>query len=208
MEAMKVTKSIALLIVIVLSAGVFGHSEQILTQPELRIGNGVLSTAAFSPDGKWIVSGSDSGIYLVWDAVEHTLVRSIESDPGSDFNDVDISPDSRLLLTWNDRYKVRIWDITDGTLVQTLQFSDERNKFYYGAFTGNGTQVVMRAREYDSNGDYEILLSIWDIETGERLSAIPSDSVRCFSPDGNEAISDEGKIFDVRTGTVLQTLPD
>ena len=74
---------------------------------------GRLSALTYSPDGKWIVAGSDDGTGRVHDAATGELVRSLTGHTVS-VTSVDVDAGSRRVVTGSEDQTVRIWNL-DGT---------------------------------------------------------------------------------------------
>jgi WD40 repeat protein len=79
-------------------------------------GHGV-EEVAFSPDGRWLVSGSGDGTVKIWDMETFRESRTIESGhrPGKGRSEqgvttVAFSPDGKLLASGGYDGKVRLWD--------------------------------------------------------------------------------------------------
>jgi WD40 repeat protein len=70
---------------------------------------GMVRAMAFSPDGRRLATGSDTGAVMVWDTKSHTPMATDTSfaDP---VLSVAFSPDGRTLATGTDDGAVRLWD--------------------------------------------------------------------------------------------------
>lgn len=166
---------------------------------------GRVRSAVFSPDGKWIVSGSEDMTIIVWDAqtgqVLHTLAEYQDYVISLAFN-----PAGTRLISSSEVYDSRliVWDtatwqplrtIQGGQIVyMTLGFSPDGSQFAAGLINGN--------------------VMIWNAETGEQVQLMqghtaPLEDV-VFSPDGKAlaSASDDGtiRLWDVATGQELRQL--
>ncbi|HWO17992.1 MAG TPA: protein kinase [Kofleriaceae bacterium] len=73
---------------------------------------GKLWTVAYSPDGRWIATGSSDGTARLWDAATGAPRAAIPHDDR--VVAVAFSPDSRLLATGGADRRVRVWDVIAG----------------------------------------------------------------------------------------------
>jgi WD40 repeat protein len=79
--------------------------------------------AAFSPDGKRIITGSASGVACIWNADNAEML--LEFNGHEDVvNSVAFSPDGALAISTSDDGTARIWDATSGAEVAAL-YHDE-----------------------------------------------------------------------------------
>jgi len=68
---------------------------------------------AVSPDGRFIVSGSDDRTVKVWEAESGQLLRSLAGHTGG-VNAVAVSPDRRWIISGSDDHTIRAWDPESG----------------------------------------------------------------------------------------------
>ena len=65
----------------------------------------------FSPDGRWIVSGSADSSLRVWDAATGKLAYTLEGHT-TGVRCVAFSPDGRRIASGGEDTTVRVWDAT------------------------------------------------------------------------------------------------
>jgi len=75
-------------------------------------GNWVFNIAV-SRDGKWIVSGTKSGVVTVWNAESHSKVTEFQAHSNG-VNAVDVSPDATKIVTGSGDYTACVWSLLTG----------------------------------------------------------------------------------------------
>jgi WD40 repeat protein len=146
---------------------------------------------AFSPDGRYVVTTSRSGINL-WELSTRTLLGS---QPSQGYC-VEVSPDGRRVATGSMIWRAEIWGLTDEfKLDRTIVQNERCLSLGYnadGSWLATGT---LGGRAY-----------VWDATTGVlrgtalRLDA-PVTSVK-INPDGSALATAEGARFSTHHGSV------
>lgn len=128
--------------------------------------------AAFSKDGRQIVTSDGARTARLWDAAAGKEVRRFEGH-SNDIASVTFSPDGRFVMTLSEA--VRLWETATGK--ELLRFCAEGAA--RAAFSPDGRQVV--------TGDGSSQIALWDVPTGKELRRfkVELDGVSvAFSPDG------------------------
>ncbi len=188
---------------------------------ELRVCQGQGSPvycAAFSPNGKKIISSGADGVLRLWEARTGRELRHFDALSGRVWA-VAFMPDGRRAVSGGFDGSVRIWDLASGREVRH--------------FAGHGEYVRSVAVSTDgrfvlSGGD-DRLLRLWNVETGAEVRNFPGHDNLVWSValsrDGSRALSasldrtvrlwntgtgKELKVLEGHTNTVLSVafLPD
>jgi WD40 repeat protein len=170
--------------------------------------NGVHS-AAFSPDGRYILTGSGDNKLRLWDVATGKCLRIFEG--GGSY--VAYSPNGRFALSVGyENYKttgVRLWDVTTGQCLRT-----------HGI--GADPVVFSPDNRFALSGAEDNTLRLWDVAGGQCLRTFEGHTQKikagAFSPDGRFALSgteaqsltEEGelRLWDVTTGRCLRTFEE
>jgi WD40 repeat protein len=114
--------------------------------------------AAYSPDGKRLVSGDDDGNVQPWDAETGQPLGKPLSIPGSEVNSVAYSPDGARILASATRGGVRVWNAATGEIfVQKALSGEPGGPPIASAFAGRERIVV---------GGGSGSLAVWDLAGG------------------------------------------
>lgn len=192
-----------------------------------RWGTSEISDMAISPDGKYIVSATSTGLYIN-DPLTGKLVHFLESE--SWLRRVAFSPDSSMVAAWGMNRRVTVWQISDlqaiGIFgdeeppVDTLVIADTdyplsavspRGYFHYFytpglAFSPDSKTIAVGAIDGSVRG--------WDIQNGNQVINIQQDGwVRdiTFSVYGEMLFiaSKTGvSVWDPKNSSLIRTLED
>ncbi len=157
-------------------------------------------SACLSPDGKTIAFAS---AYPIWDPASITLYDTITGDVKhtlkghiAGVNVLCLSPDSRFIASGSTDVTVRLWDVTHGSLLFTLPHLSSVRSLCYSP---DGQTIA-------SVGE---VIKIWNTTDGSLIHTFKTHSwidVLRYSPNGQTIISNNGEIWDVTTGVLLQIL--
>jgi WD40 repeat protein len=171
-----------------------------------------VTSVAFTPDGKRLVSGSFDKTASLWDLETGKEIRRFRGHKGEVFG-VAVSPDGKRLLTCSgtlgavpdkkadknqDAAKgpkpapppaaapdntVRLWDLETGEELRSFQ--GHQNAVLAVAFSPDGTRAV--------SGSFDMSARLWDVETGRELRRYVGHNAAvgavAVTPDGWRAVS-------------------
>lgn len=172
-----------------------------------------LAAAAFSSDGKHLVTCGADKLILLWSFAPPAaspsslptpaFVRSLRGHTAG-LNDIAWAPDSRHLASGADDRTVRLWDSATGDCRKVLK--GHTHHVFCVAYSPHGGLLV--------SGGWDETVRVWDAKRGTALRTIPahSESVTSvgFSRDGTvfASASYDGLIrfWDAFSGRCLRTL--
>jgi hypothetical protein len=179
--------------------------------------SGTVNAAAFSPDCKTVVTGSEDGTAKLWDATSGKC-RATLSDHGDRVRAVTFSLDGESVVTVGIDNIAKVWDAASGACRATSRRPgsevDEADVFF-AAFSSDGKTVV-------SAGCENCEAMLWDAISGahratlswsHQSAALPNDDdgeVRslAISPDGKTVINGTYRtvmVWDVASRTCRAT---
>lgn len=155
------------------------------------VGQGEFFSVEWSEDGRYIASGLDDGVVIVWDQDGNEIVRMSNREAA---RGLAFSHDSRFLATGSDAGEARVWAIPSGELVAELRgHQDDVDSI---AWTPDGTHIVtgtdrgvLRMFEFKAIETSRPLMSVLE-DAKQRLLA---DQTRCIGEDKwAQLMPDEG----------------
>jgi len=162
-----------------------------------------VTSVSFSPDGRWLASGSFDHSVRIWDLCKGSQTLCLEGHNGC-VASVKFSPDGRRLATGSLDSTVKVWDLSTGK--EMLSLEGHKKGVTSVSFSPDGRRLA--------SGHVEKTVKVWDLFAGkEALSleghtgAVTSVS---FNPDGTSLASGSldmnVKVWDLSSGKEVLSL--
>ncbi|WP_027184533.1 TIR domain-containing protein [Desulfovibrio inopinatus] len=140
-----------------------------------------VSSAAFSPDGRLIVTASYDETACIWETDSGELMATLRGHEGW-VNCAAFSPDGRRILTV-DNTTIHIRDTTTGEHLMAL--SGHGHVINYATFSSYGRRIVTASKDKTAR--------IWETESGRLITILrghEADVISAdFSPDGRQIVT-------------------
>jgi WD40 repeat protein len=168
--------------------------------------------AAFSPDGRHLVTGKQNGAVQVWDARDGKEVQTLGTHThGNEVRGVIFSRAGGLLASVSGDGVVNLWDATRLDQEQVPRRFTDRARvpgpFLTVAFSPDGKRLA--------TGGENNTVKLWDVATGREMQTLPGHSgdvyAVAFSPDvEGRWLASAGEdctvmVWDSRTGMPVRT---
>jgi WD40 repeat protein/serine/threonine protein kinase len=177
------------------------EKETILTEGK-GWGRSLVTSLAFSPDGKRLISASMDKTIKIWDVSRGEVIHNCNGHEDSIWSAA-VSPDGKYIVSGSGDGTVRIWNIDTGEQVRKL--SGHNGSVFSVAFSPDSKRII--------SGGADKTIRVWDVATGKELKTLSGhrESVYAvvYSPDGRHIVSGSSgviKIWDAATGEELKAL--
>jgi WD40 repeat protein len=159
---------------------------------------GSVSSVAFSPDGKTIVSGSSDRTVRLWD-LQGNQIKVFHHDRKVKVWSVAFSPDDKTIVSGSSDKTIRLWDVANGEQLKVFHHDDQ---VWSVAFSPDGKTIV--------SGSSDKTIRLWDVANGEQLMEFHHDDTVwsvAFSPDSKTIVSGSSdktlRLWDVANGNQI-----
>jgi WD40 repeat protein len=132
--------------------------ENFNTNIVLRRINGFISTAKFSPDGKFIITIRDDSTVHLWEAISGKELAVLRGHDGI-VNTALFSPDGNFIITASWDRTARLWEVASGKEVAVLRGHDD--DVFTAQFSPDGKYIIT------ASGDHTVRL--WEVASRKEL---------------------------------------
>ncbi len=159
-----------------------------------------VNSVKFSPDGRFILAGSEDSSLKLWKVYNGKEVREYSGD--SDLlSSLSFSPDGQQLISGSWDKSLRLWDITTSRM--TRKFTGHSGAVSSVSFSPDGNYVL--------SASSDMSMRLWNAENAKQTRQFsvsgPDVSSVAFSPDGRYALSSGSagtSIWDISSGAESQ----
>jgi WD40 repeat protein len=161
---------------------------------------GGVTTCAFSPDGRYVLSASDDRTLRLWEVATGAEVRAFTGHTEA-VNACAFSPDSRYALSASRDQTLRLWEVATGEELRA--FTGHTGILEACAFSPDGHYALSASRDHT--------LRLWEVTNGAQVRAFTSPGAVygcAFSPDSRSALSASWdrtlRLWEVATGAEVR----
>ncbi len=162
-------------------------------------------SAAFSPDGKYVLTGSEDRTAKLWDANTGAEVHTF-SGHGDTIYSVAFSPDGKYAVTGSGDQTARLWNVASGAVVRT--FAGHVAGVAAVAFSPDGRLIF--------TGSDDGTAKLWEAATGKEVRSFAAHTgwiaSAAFSPDSKYILTGSGdrtvKLWDAATGQEVRSFTE
>lgn len=148
-----------------------------------------VTSVAFSPDCKTLVSTRADGKMTLWDAANGIPIKELSGHPGQYkgwVNEVSFSSDGKLFATASRDHTVKLWDAVNGQLLKTLEGHQD---FVNGVSFSPDSKTLISAGE-------DSAIKLWNVRDGRliqdlQISQVGRSTAVQISPEGQTLASAE-----------------
>src|SRR5581483_7427693 len=138
--------------------------------------HGAVASARFSPDGKWVVTGSWDNSAKVWDIAAGRAIMKLEGGHAGFVNSAVFSPDGKYVLTAGEDGKAVLWNVRNGdqaVIERTMDAHQDRVRF--ASFSRDGQWIVTASADKTAK--------LWNAATGELVRTFSGHTWGLLSAD-------------------------
>ena len=159
--------------------------------------------AAFSPEGRRILTGSEDGTAKVWETAGGKVLLTLQGHSRA-ISSAAFSPDGRRIVTGCEDGTAKVWEAANGSELLTLHGHTDRIRS--AAFSPDGGRIV--------TGSFDGTAKVWDSLSGRELLTLKGHTNRvnsaAFSPEGRLIVTggedSMAKVWEAAGGRELLSL--
>lgn len=161
-----------------------------------------ITSVAYSPDGRFALSGAYDNRLILWDLDSGTVLREFYGLHTAAITSVAFHPDGQRALSGSLDGRLILWDISTGRVLDRL--TGHTQAIYSVAFSPDGRWAL--------SGSQDKTAIVWEVDTGAAVQTLSgeADAIHsvAFSPDGRLALTGgwDGQVvlWDVESGLAAQ----
>lgn len=161
-----------------------------------------VNSVAFSPDGKFLASGSDDNTIKLWDIANQQEIRTLKGHSTWVWA-VGFSGDGKTLASGSADKTIKLWNLETGQEIGTLK----------GHSGGVSSITFSPDGKTLASASLDKTIKLWNLQTRQEISSLKghSNAVACvtFSPDGKTLASGSWdktiKLWNLATGKEIRT---
>jgi len=143
-----------------------------------------VNTICYSPNGKYIISGSGDGSVRVWDWKKQKEITKLEGHT-ENVSSICISNDERFIASGSGDGSVRVWDWKNER--EIIKLEGHTTNVYSVYFSPDGQYIVSGSSGFHEKDDNTI--RVWDWKKQKEIAKLDGHSIgrvlsMCFSPNG------------------------
>ncbi len=162
-----------------------------------------VSTAAYSPDGRYIVTASWDNTAKIWDASGGKLLSELKGRTGS-LTSAIFSQDGKYILTASWDSTAKIWDVASGNLIFSLK--GHNGPLNLAAYSPDGKYIITTLMNNPAK--------IWNASNGQLISNLEGHEQpvisAIYSPDGKFIVTaswdNTARIWNTLNGKLVKEL--
>ena len=147
---------------------------------------------AFSPDSRWLVSGTSNGEIQMWDVATGEALVAFAKSKALRARALAFSPDGALLAAGT-RGHIHLWEVDTANKLPAISIGHRRD----GPSTGSAELLELLVFSPDGevlvSGFYTGTIQLWDVKTGDKIATLDGHTkgvnTLAFSPDGTMLVS-------------------
>ncbi|MHB8628648.1 MAG: nSTAND1 domain-containing NTPase [Aggregatilineales bacterium] len=128
-----------------------------------------VTSVAVSPDGQYVLSGSNDGTARLWDLQTGAQIRVLSGHSGHVLG-VAFSPDGKTALTGGNDKTARLWEVSTGKELRELNVG---TAVLTVAFSPDGTQIL--------TGQDNKIAQVWDAQSGASIRTLTGHKDAVFA---------------------------
>ena len=157
----------------------------------------IINSVAYSPNGKYAVSGDDDGSMILWNIKTGKKIKIFNNNQEI-ISSVAFSKNGKYAISGSWDGSIKLWDIKTGKEIKT--FNGSADIIFTVAFSPNGKYIV--------SGTDSGTISLWNAKTAMKIDVfkeekIMDNSLVRITKDGKNFITKK-KLWDMKTGAVVK----